>query len=752
MRAWMLPLLLILPAAAGAGEAPVDSAAHAVPWHQADVLALAETVGDWQLAHIGDVPATPWGAESVKPQAWEQGALFAGLAALADRSSKPEFAQAILARGQQTGWQPGPRPYHADDYAIAASHLWDSRHGAGDAAVAPTRARLDAILASPPTADLSFDNPDACQTRWCWCDALFMAPPVWFEMSRITGDAKYAAFAKQEFWATAAYLQDKDSHLFFRDSRFFDRRDINGEKLFWSRGNGWVFAGLARIIPLLDDADPDKAKFVALFQEMAAELKTIQKPDGFWSPSLLGDPATSLPEESGTGFYTYGFAWGIKAGVLKSADYEAVVRKGWAALTRTVHDDGTIGYVQPVSDRPDNVAYKDTQFYGTGAFLLAASAVADLDLGPIGPLKTVVVENPSDHDQAAAPVIIPEVEDDSRAGGWSVEMDGRVYAAEYADGGVYTVLPLKAHARTSVRLMPQAAPLPQRVQATLNIQDGALRVGDKVVGGDYHLHKDFEVPPDHTGHDGLIAFEGAGWESDRAAYRLYLDARNATDIYGKKLPDPILPFIGQGAGDYHSMNDWGQDILQVDQSLGIGGIGEVRDGKATQIGPGRVIGHVRNEGPVSASATVEDLGVDNGAGNLVTTYRIHAGSALTTVDAHGDGLAGPVAAGIVHHTGMTVFTSGDPGGDWGYIASWGQQSLAGDNLGMVLFFPEDVVATRFNDDGQTLYVTFRNAGDVHYAFAETWVQDASGVRDLDGFKAWIAATLDGLNHPARVVH
>ncbi len=751
----MAASVLVLAANAHAAPVPVESmaAGDAVPWRRDAVLALAEKVGDWQLAHLGDVPKTQWGSESITPTAWEQGALFIGLAALADRSQKPEFAQAVLARGQLTKWQPGPRPYHADDYSIAASYLWDSRHGAGDAAIAPTRARLDAILAAPPTADLSFDHPDDCQTRWCWCDALFMAPPVWFEMSKITGDPKYAAFAKQEFRATAGYLYDEDSHLFFRDSRFFDRRDINGNKLFWSRGNGWVFAGLARIIPLLDDSDPDRSRFVTLFQDMAAELKTIQKPDGFWAPSLLGDPDTALPEESGTGFYTFGMAWGIKAGLLDRTQYEPVVRKGWAALTRTVHGDGTVGYVQPVSDRPDNVGYNDTQFYGTGAFLLAATAVADLDLPPIGPLKTVVVENPSDHDQAAAPILIPGIDGDSRAGGWSVEMDGRVYAAEAAPGGnIMTVLPLKAHARMSVRVMPQPAPLPQRVLATLNVQDGGLRAGDTVVGGEYHLHKDFEVPTEHTGHDGLIAFEGVGWETDKAAYRLYLDARNATDIYGKKLPDPILPNIGQGVGDYHSMNDWGQDILQVDQSLGIGGIGEVREGKATQIGPGKVIGHVRNLGAVCTEAMVDDLGIDGGAGNLSTHYGICAGSALTMVDAQGDGMAGPVAAGIVHHKDMTVFTSGERSGDWGYIASWGQQSLAGDNLGLVLFFPEDGVATRFNDDGQTLYVTFRHSSDVHYAFAETWVQDASGVRDLDGFKAYIAATLDGLDHPARVVH
>ena len=88
------------------------------------------------------------------------------------------------------------------------------------------------------------------------------------------------------------------------------------------------------------------------------------------------------PETSGTGFFTYGFAWGIKAGLLDSGEYEPVVRKGWTALVRAVHPNGRFGYVQPVSDRPESVGYDDTQFYGVGAFLLAATAVADLNLKP----------------------------------------------------------------------------------------------------------------------------------------------------------------------------------------------------------------------------------------------------------------------------------------------------------------------------------------------------------------------------------
>jgi rhamnogalacturonyl hydrolase YesR len=117
--------------------------------------------------------------------------------------------------------------------------------------------------------------------------------------------------------------------------------------------------------------------YEALFKEMAAKLKAVQKPDGYWPPSLLASEA-SPAESSGTGFFVFGMAWGIKAGLLDRAEYEPVVRRGWHALERAVHADGMLGSVQQVSDRPEQVAPDDTQFYGVGAFLLAGAAVHDL--------------------------------------------------------------------------------------------------------------------------------------------------------------------------------------------------------------------------------------------------------------------------------------------------------------------------------------------------------------------------------------
>lgn len=373
------------PLAVAAAE-PASVQATAAPLSRAEVLRLAEKVADYQLATMaaGYIPPNT-SRDTADPKGWVQGALFVGLRDLADRSENPAYRQAILARGLANQWELGKRFYHADDHVIGQAYLWAARHGGGDAAIGPLRQRFDAILAYPPKVGLEhaeYSDPRGvdCDQRWCWSDALFMAPATWFELSAVTGDPKYAAYARKEFAATTDFLYDKEEHLYYRDSRFFARRGPNGEKVFWSRGDGWVLAGLARIIPLLPAGDPDRARMETIFKEMAAKLKAIQKPDGYWSPSLLSDPAKSLPESSGTAFFTYGLAWGVKAGLLDRAAYEPTVRKGWSALTRAVHPDGKFGYVQPVSDRPDSVGYEDTQFYGVGAFLLAATAVADLDL------------------------------------------------------------------------------------------------------------------------------------------------------------------------------------------------------------------------------------------------------------------------------------------------------------------------------------------------------------------------------------
>lgn len=377
------PLLMVLAVLSIPASAPAQTSRQTMSAVQA--IATAERLAAWQLGRLSGTPDIARVTDQTKsPRAWEQAVFWVGMTALAEHTASPRWREAIFAMGRSNGWTLGPRPYHADDHVIGQTYLWAARNGAGPAASAPTRKGMDFIIRNPAVVSLAFYQPVKgsddveCLTRWCWCDALFMAPATLLELSRQTGDRRYRDFAIREFWKTTDFLYDPVEHLYYRDSRFFERRDEQGRKQFWSRGNGWVFAGLARIIPLLPKVDPERRRFETLYRDMAAKLVTLQKQDGYWAPSLLG-AKDSPPESSGTGFYTFGLAWGVKAGLLDRATYEPAARKGWAALERSIQPDGRLGWVQQVSDRPEIVRPQDTQFYGVGAFLLAATAIADLD-------------------------------------------------------------------------------------------------------------------------------------------------------------------------------------------------------------------------------------------------------------------------------------------------------------------------------------------------------------------------------------
>lgn len=358
----------------------------------AQILASTRRVADWQLAHADRFDLMPAARESVRnPRDWQQATFWVALTDLADRD--PRYVAPILALGRKEGWQLGRNPYHADDQLIAQVWTWAAAHGGGPEALAPARAYFDNVLAHPRTGSLEFvpRRPGAgdsgCTDRWCWCDALFMAPPTLLRLGRALDDPRYARFVHAEYQATTDYLYDPTERLFFRDSRFFDRRDEKGRKLFWSRGNGWVMAGLVRILDALPANDPARPRYLRLFRDMAARIVALQKPDGYWAPSLLANERDTPPESSGTGFFTYALAWGVRTGVLDATQYKAPAIRGWRAMERAVQPGGMLGWVQQVSDRPDSVAANETQFYGAGAYLLAGTAMYDLARGSASPRR-----------------------------------------------------------------------------------------------------------------------------------------------------------------------------------------------------------------------------------------------------------------------------------------------------------------------------------------------------------------------------
>lgn len=377
----ILPLSLGLASCTAApGSEPVASASRTDA--HADIRGVANRAANWQLANLDNLEDTIRyiSRETPNRRGWVMGTFFLGLSDYARHTGQPAYLQHLARIADAQGWRLGDRLYHADDHLVGQVYFNLSRAGVATADLAPTRNTLNAILADRPTNQMMHPDKESdppCAKRWCWADALFMAPATWWDAAQTFDDPRYAAFAHEEFAVATELLFDEEESLYFRDSRFFDQRGADGEKLFWSRGNGWVYGGLVNILRTMSEDDPRRAYYVDLFQKMSDRLVEIQTDEGMWRASLLATSETP-PETSGTGFFTYGLAWGLNEGVLHGDRYHAAVDAGWDALSRHVDEEGRLGFVQQVGDQPEGVRPDDTQLYGVGAFLLAAVQVERL--------------------------------------------------------------------------------------------------------------------------------------------------------------------------------------------------------------------------------------------------------------------------------------------------------------------------------------------------------------------------------------
>jgi rhamnogalacturonyl hydrolase YesR len=217
---------------------------------------------------------------------------------------------------------------------------------------------------------------------WWWADGLYMVMPVMTKLYRITGERRYLDKLHEYFVYADKLMFDQEAGLYYRDAKYVfpKHATTRGGKDFWARGNGWVFAGLARV---LADLQPDHAAFPLFrdrFLRLASSLKPAQQDEGYWSRSILDPQQAPGRESSGTAFMAYAYAWGINHGYLDKAGYASVAAKGWSFLSQiALQRDGKFGYVQPIGERaiPGQTVNQDsTAAFGVGAFLLAAAEMS----------------------------------------------------------------------------------------------------------------------------------------------------------------------------------------------------------------------------------------------------------------------------------------------------------------------------------------------------------------------------------------
>lgn len=316
---------------------------------------------------------------ALAPTDWTGGVYYVGITQAYKATRDPRYLTAIKVNGYYNKWEPYIRTYHADDITIAYSYIYASTTRKNLVDLEPTKKWIDAHLYEPHAwkTGKNFNTP----ILWWWCDALFMAPPIISLYAKVTGEDKYLDDMHKYWMETYNLLFDKEENLFARDVIYQirgnanDRREKNGEKIFWSRGNGWVLGGLAL---LLEDLPKDYKHYnfyADLFKVMAKRIKELQPKDGMWRPSLLHPESFNHGEVSGTGLFTYALAWGINNGLLDEAEYKPAVMKAWKGMRKAQHKDGMVGWVQDIGASPAPASYDSWQNFGTGAFLLSGSEI-----------------------------------------------------------------------------------------------------------------------------------------------------------------------------------------------------------------------------------------------------------------------------------------------------------------------------------------------------------------------------------------
>lgn len=309
---------------------------------------------------------------------WTRGVYYEGLMALYNIDTQKKYYDYAVEWGEKHNWsmRSGANTRNADDQTCGQTYIDLFMLGHKPERIKDIKTSMDGMVKSDKKDD------------WNWIDAIQMAMPVFVRLGVIYNDTGY--FRKMyDLYAFAKYnhggkgLYNASEHLWWRDKDFVPPyKEPNGEDCYWSRGNGWVFAALARTLSLLPKSDPHYNEFLQDFTDMAAALVPIQRKDGFWNVSLHDSTHFGGKETSGTALFTYGFAWGINKGVLNKKVYRPLVIKSWNAMVKEcVHADGMLGYVQGTGKEPKDgqpVSYTNTpdfDDYGLGCFLLAGSEV-----------------------------------------------------------------------------------------------------------------------------------------------------------------------------------------------------------------------------------------------------------------------------------------------------------------------------------------------------------------------------------------
>jgi hypothetical protein len=293
-----------------------------------------------------------------------------------------------------------------------------------------------------------------------------------------------------------------------------------------------------------------------------------------------------------------------------------------------------------------------------------------------------------------------------------------------------------------------------KTYAEISVKTDGKWEGRKYIGGTVFKNVDkLKLAPEHTDHSFDIRYEGPGWESNRIGYRLYLDWRNAIDIFGKKTAAIILPQVGQDNFDsYHEMSDWGADILKAGKGIGIGSIDRYLDGKKLHFYEvDSTLAYVENK--VNESKVKVDY-----FGWKTASDKIDFTSELTikpdqlytqhTIKASKE-IQG-ICTGIVKQKNTELLKKESKNKKWAYLATYGTQSLVPDKLGMAIFYETSTIENIADTDLDYLLVFKPTTKSTSFYFLGAWEQEKDGIKTKEEFIKYLDERLEVLNKKGKM--
>jgi len=340
-------------------------------------------VNDYFMNKYADCTAPSYKGKLRPSHIWTRGVYYEGLMALYAVYPREDYFDYAYTWGDFHKWKfcYGSTSRHADSQCAGQAYIDLYNICKEPRILKNAKVNIDMVVNTPQVDD------------WTWIDAIQMAMPIYAKLGRMTGEQKYF----DKMWDMYCWtrnscggngLYNPKDGLWWRDADFVPPyKEPNGEDCYWSRGNGWVYAALIRVLDEIPADEKHRADYIDDFLSMSKALKKCQRKDGFWNVSLHDEGNFGGKETSGTALFVYGMAWGVRNGLLDRNEYLPILLKAWNAMVKdAVHPDtGCLGYIQGTGKEPKDgqpVAYDnipDFEDFGIGCFLLAGTEVYKLN-------------------------------------------------------------------------------------------------------------------------------------------------------------------------------------------------------------------------------------------------------------------------------------------------------------------------------------------------------------------------------------